>query len=55
MNGTVDHKNMDKKEIRTLIEKLSAEMNDAAQMLNFEYAIQIRDKIDELKNLIDKK
>ena len=46
---------IDKKEIRTLIEKLSAEMNDAAQMLNFEYAIQIRDKIDELKKLIDKK
>lgn len=55
LNETIDHKKMDKKEIRTLIEKLSAEMNDAAQMLNFEYAIQIRDKIDELKNLIDKK
>lgn len=55
LNETIDHKKIDKKEIRTLIEKLSAEMNDAAQMLNFEYAIQIRDKIGELKKLIDKK
>ncbi len=45
----------DKKEIIRLIDKLSVEMNDAAQMLNFEYAIQIRNKIDELKKLIDKK
>lgn len=45
----------DKKEIIKLIDKLSVEMNDAAQMLNFEYAIQIRNKIDELKKLIDKK
>ncbi len=55
LNETIDHKKIDKKEIRSLIEKLSAEMNDAAQMLNFEYAIQIRDKIGELKKLIDKK
>ncbi len=55
LNEIIDHKKIDKKEIRTLIEKLSSEMNDAAQMLNFEYAIQIRDKIDELKKLIDKK
>lgn len=55
LSTVADDKKIDKKEIRTLIEKLSTEMNDAAQMLNFEYAIQIRDKIDELKNLIDKK
>ncbi len=48
-------KKTDKQEIRKLIDKLSVEMNDAAQMLDFEYAIQIRNKIDELKKLIDKK
>ena len=48
-------KKTDKKEIIKLIDKLSVEMNDAARILNFEYAIQIRNKIDELKKLIDKK
>lgn len=55
LSTVAKNKKIDKKEIRTLIEKLSVEMNYAAQVLNFEYAIQIRDKIDELKKLIDKK
>ena len=55
MDTVIDNRKIDKKEIRTLIDKLSVEMNDAAQMLNFEYAIQIRNKIDELKKMIDKK
>lgn len=55
LNTIISDKKIDKKEIKNLIEKLFAQMNDAAQMLNFEYAIEIRNKIDELKKLIDKK
>lgn len=55
LSKVTDDKKISKKEILALIDKLSVEMNDAAQMLNFEYAIQIRNKIDELKKLIDKK
>lgn len=55
LSKVTDGKKINKKEIRALIDTLSVEMNDAAQMLNFEYAIQIRNKIDELKKLIDKK
>ena len=55
LSRVADDKKTNKKEIRALIDKFSVEMNDAAQMLNFEYAIQIRNKIDELKKLISKK
>ncbi len=43
-------KRMSKKEKEALIAKLSAEMREAARLLEFEHAAYLRDKITELKN-----
>ena len=42
-------KRMSKDERKILIKKLTAEMKQAAKILEFEYAAQLRDKIEELK------
>ena len=43
---------LSKKEVLNLIDELQAQMKDAAKILDFEYAILIRDRIDQLKKLI---
>ena len=43
-------KRMNKAEREKLIAQMTKEMKMAAQMLEFEYAAQLRDKIEELKN-----
>lgn len=40
---------LSKKEKMALIERLTKEMNSAAKLLEFEYAAELRDKINELK------
>ena len=40
---------MDKKERQQLIKNLTHDMKEAARMLEFEYAAQLRDKIKELE------
>ncbi len=42
---------LSKEERRTLIDKLSKEMNDAAKVLDFEYAAKLRDQIRKLKGV----
>lgn len=42
-------KNMTKKELSELIERLTAEMKNAAKQLEYEYAAQLRDEIIKLK------
>ncbi|MBR2742000.1 MAG: excinuclease ABC subunit UvrB [Clostridia bacterium] len=42
-------KKMNRREREELIRKLSADMREAARMLEFEYAAQLRDKIKELQ------
>lgn len=43
-------KKLSKKEKDELIEKLTAEMKNAAKLLEFEHAIYLRDRIEEIKN-----
>ena len=43
---------LSKKEVLNLIDELQVQMKDAAKILDFEYAILIRDRIDQLKKLI---
>ena len=45
----VDGKRLTKPEREQLIKRMTAEMKQAAKMLEFEYAAEIRDKIEELK------
>ena len=47
----LDGKRLKKDEREALIKKMTAEMKQAAKLLEFEYAAQIRDKIEELKKL----
>ena len=42
-------KKMSRKEKMALIEKMTKEMKEAAKMLEFEYAAELRDKINDLK------
>lgn len=46
---SVDGKKLSAAEKKKLIEKLTAEMKNAAKMLEFEHAAYLRDKINELK------
>lgn len=48
-------KQMSAAERQALIEKLTEEMKNAAKILEFEHAAYLRDKINELKGLNDKK
>ena len=41
---------MSRKEKDALIQKLTAEMKEAAKLLEFEHAAYLRDKINELKS-----
>ena len=41
-------KRMSDKEKQAMVKRLTAEMKEAAKLLEFEYAAQIRDKIKEL-------
>lgn len=41
---------MSKRERDVLIQQLTAEMKEAAKLLEFEHAAYLRDKINELKN-----
>ena len=45
----VDGKRLTKPEREQLIKRMTAEMKQAAKMLEFEYAAELRDKIEELK------
>lgn len=47
---TKSKKRMPKKEKDALIQKLTAEMKEAAKLLEFEHAAYLRDKINELKS-----
>jgi len=47
-----DEKSMDNDQLLKLIDRLSAEMKDAAANLQFERAAELRDKITELKGKI---
>ena len=47
----VDGKRLSKAEREELIKKMTAEMKQAAKMLEFEYAAELRDKIEELKKV----
>ena len=47
----VDGKRLKKNERDELIKKMTVEMKQAAKLLEFEYAAQLRDKIEELKKL----
>ena len=44
-------KRMSKRERDALVQKLTAEMKEAAKLLEFEHAAYLRDKISELKNM----
>lgn len=44
-------KRLSKKEKESLIQKLTAEMKEAAKLLEFEHATYLRDKINELKDM----
>lgn len=44
-------KHLNNAEREELIKKITAEMKQAAKMLEFEYAAEIRDKIEELKRV----
>ena len=48
---TLDTKRISKSQRDDLIKKMTAEMKQAAKLLEFEYAAQLRDKIEELKKL----
>ncbi len=45
-----DNKKMSEDEKMKLIEKLTADMKNSAEMLDFEHALFLRDRINELKN-----
>ena len=47
---TKSKKRMSRKEKDALIQKLTAEMKEAAKLLEFEHAAYLRDKINELKS-----
>jgi excinuclease ABC subunit B len=46
-----DGKRLTKPERENLIKRMTAEMKEAAKMLEFEYAAELRDKIEELKKI----
>ncbi|MDE5853044.1 MAG: excinuclease ABC subunit UvrB [Oscillospiraceae bacterium] len=48
--NAADNVKLNDKELENLIDQLTVEMKNAAKMLEFEYAISLRDKIDKLKN-----
>ena len=48
---TSDAKRLSKAEKDNLIKRMTDEMKQAAKMLEFEYAAELRDKIEELKKL----
>ena len=48
---TVDYSAMNKKERREAIKKLQKQMHEAAELLDFELAAQIRDMVLELKSM----
>ena len=43
-------KKLSREEKQELIKKLTAEMKNAAKLLEFEHAIYLRDRIEEIKN-----
>ncbi len=45
------NKNLSAKELTELIERLTVEMKNSAKMLEFEHALYLRDKINELKGI----
>ncbi|MGN0467241.1 MAG: excinuclease ABC subunit UvrB [Acutalibacteraceae bacterium] len=47
----IKYKNMSRDERYTMIKKLTAEMREAAKMLEFEHAAFLRDKIEKLKTI----
>lgn len=47
----IDGKRLTRPEREQLIKRMTAEMKQAAKMLEFEYAAQLRDKIEELKKV----
>ncbi|MGN0637255.1 MAG: excinuclease ABC subunit UvrB [Huintestinicola sp.] len=49
VNGKTSEKKLSKKERDELIAKLTAQMKEAAKLLEFEHAAYLRDKINELK------
>ena len=49
--GGRSKKRLSKKEKESLIQKLTAEMKEAAKLLEFEHAAYLRDKINELKDM----
>ncbi len=49
VNGKTSEKKLTKKERDELIAKLTAQMKEAAKLLEFEHAAYLRDKINELK------
>ncbi|WP_432649598.1 excinuclease ABC subunit UvrB [Huintestinicola sp.] len=49
VNGKTSEKKLTKKERDELITKLTAQMKEAAKLLEFEHAAYLRDKINELK------
>ena len=48
---TVDYSAMNKKERQEAIKKLQKQMHEAAELLDFELAAQIRDMVLELKSM----
>lgn len=49
--GGRSKKRLSKKEKESFIQKLTAEMKEAAKLLEFEHAAYLRDKINELKDM----
>ena len=47
----VDGKRLTKEERENLIKRMTNEMKQAAKMLEFEYAAELRDKIEQLKRI----
>ena len=48
-----DPESMDEKELKKLITKIEKSMKKAAADLNFEAAMELRDKMKELKELLN--
>ncbi len=51
----VQNSSFNKKELPGIIKKLYSEMNEAVKNLNFEHAIELRDKIKEFEKVLDVK
>ena len=50
-NETIDYSDMTKTERKEAIAKLQKQMHEAAEMLDFELAAQLRDMVLELKTM----